>query len=85
MSKSRGFKKLKGVKIGEVDAQAINQVKLFSADESCYFEINVLMSQDGIPVLTCTKHKIQIDIASVSLSAPLQVDNFIKHEHIHGV
>jgi hypothetical protein len=55
MSKSRGFKELKGVKITKVDETCVNFVVLEDGDGHRYV-INAEI-EDGIPILTLNKVK----------------------------
>lgn len=51
---ARGFKTLKGEKIGSVIADAVNQVTLVCGASYFVIETEVV---DGIPVLKCKRHK----------------------------
>jgi hypothetical protein len=54
---ARGFKGLKGVTVGGVIADAVNQVTVLAKDGKTYFVIEAEVV-NGLPVMKCTKHKV---------------------------
>lgn len=56
MSKSRGFKKLKGITIGKVDAACVNYIVLYDEENKTAFHIEAEV-ENGIPVLTLKEYK----------------------------
>jgi hypothetical protein len=58
MTKARGFKKLVGVTITKADESCVNMVALWDNNQNGY--IIDAEIQNGVPVLTLTKHKFKV-------------------------